>query len=1061
MNLLEKINKLKRKRVLNDLLSLLFLLLSFAILSFLIFLTTHTFPFAISFSLIFILLILYLKRDFKSLPFFQDYSKIKTGILLEENFPILRGVLTPAISLAEKEKELLSGKEGYSPALIRAAISEAEKMIGGLRLESILNRRLLRRSAFASLFTSSITLLFPLFFPKLFLFAFNSKFFPKKIPLAIIIHPKEVITLPNKEVKIGISLSSPYRIPSGSLLLGKEKKAIRFQNNSAEFRLFPKEEMTFTVSVLKRVAFGRIRMTTPLEITSLTALLSPPPYTSLPPTSIQFPKEISLLKGTEVKLEGKINKLAKITLSPFPNLIPESDTFSFTFKATNETLVVLNFGEEKSLPIKINYLPDESPFVRFLLPGRDMEIPESMGILLLLYALDDFGLKDITISARIGKEGESQPFKVYQKKSNQKADTISFLWDLTNLNLLPGDEITYYAVVWDNDPDSPKSHKSDEYRLRFPTLAEIYSKTVEKRREIESSLSSQLSESEKVSEEIEEIISALKKERKLSWEERKSLAAAFQKKEDIISQLKKLREEVARAMEELLASAVYDRETMEKLEELERLLAEILPKELREEIAKLREALRKEKKDFAKILERMKMTSEELKKMLERSVEVLKRLQEEAKLKELEKKLAEIGKEQKKIEEAMKGLEREELAKREKAIEEALKSWEKELKELALSERENQKSLDGIKSELEKKPLSEIAKGIKEKMSEGKLAAAKKMSENLRKEIAEFANRLRELSSGMKKKREEEIIQRLKRSAQELIEIVETTEDLEKETRERRDEKRLIEKSRGISEGVRTVADSLIALAQRHIQISPRIADGLFKAQSALAEGGSSLFEKNYPRAEGKFSESKVLINNTIEGLIFLLRSAPKGGMGGDLEDFLSALADGLKEMSELLSEMGGIPIPLPSPLSAEQMAAIERLLGRHRSLREKLEEMMKGLTDKPGLTSSMAGIIEEMKRIEQDLEKLNVTRELVEREDRVFQRLLDVERSLRKREAEEKREREVGKEFEINEKPILPKDLGERKRVLQEELLRSLQENYPREYYRLIKAYFDALLYE
>jgi hypothetical protein len=165
--------------------------------------------------------------------------------------------------------------------------------------------------------------------------------------------------------------------------------------------------------------------------------------------------------------------------------------------------------------------------------------------------------------------------------------------------------------------------------------------------------------------------------------------------------------------------------------------------------------------------------------------------------------------------------------------------------------------------------------------------------------------------------------------------------------------------------------------------------------------------------------------------------------------------------MSEILSEMGGMPIPIPSPLSAEQLSALQRILGRQRSLRERLEEMMKGLPEKPGLTSAMEGIIDEMKKIEEDMEKLNITRELVEREEKVFHRLLDVERSIRKKEAEEKREREVGKEFKIEERPILPKDLGEKKRVLQEELLNALRENYPREYYRLIKEYFDALLYE
>jgi len=1068
MKLLEIIDRLNRRRLANDLLAFSLLLLSSLFLVLLI-LTTPPSPFLLFFSLLSGFFFYLFYKLFSFFPFFQSYSRIRSGYLLEDKFPVIKGKLIPALSLAENYKKLQGSKEAYSLTLINAAINEAQEILKGLPINAIVNRPFLKKSATAFLMMVWVIALFAFFFPKNFLFSFYSLFSPGRIPLEISISPREILTLPNKEVQIKIAIRAPYQFSSTLLYFvsssAERKVKLPLKKNQAVYKFYPKEPLLYYVKVFNRLSEkGKIRINQPLALSRLTSFLQPPLYTSLPPLRIDFPKEISCLKGSEIKISGAVNQKADLSFllnGREVKQIYSADTFFFSFSAIKETLFSIKLiganQEELVYPVKLNYLPDENPFVRFLLPGEDRDIPESMKILLYLLGLDDFGIKEISLFYQI-KEKE---IKFYSRYPNKKSDTLSFIWDLTKLNLLPGDEITYYATIKDNDPYGPKISKSQEYKLRFPTLTEIYSQTVEKREAIKSSLSTQLQESEKVSESIEELISTLKKERKLSWEERRAMESALEKKEEIISALKKLREEVKEMMEELLEGAVYDRETMEKLEELEKLLSEILPQELKEEIKKLRDALQKRSSDLSQILKKMKTTSEELKRQLERSIEILKRLQEEAKLSELEKRLKEIEENQKKIEKEMNQTPKEKLEEREKEIAEALKSWEEELKKLSLSEKEFQEILQGIRKELEKERFSEMAEGIRDEISAGKLSAARRNSESLRKKISQTRRQLSELAAGMKKKRRRDFVDRLWRYGLLLCEMAEKTKELQKETNEKKMGEELIKKSQGIKEGIQGLADSLLGLSSQSLQISPHLADDLLKAITALEEGGNLLFEKNYLAGENKFSEAKTEINNTIENILLLLTMAQKGGMSGSLEDFLSSLSQGLQEMSEILSEMGGMPIPIPSPLSAEQLSALQRILGRQRSLRERLEEMMKGLPEKPGLTSAMEGIIDEMKKIEEDMEKLNITRELVEREEKVFHRLLDVERSIRKKEAEEKREREVGKEFKIEERPILPKDLGEKKRVLQEELLNALRENYPREYYRLIKEYFDALLYE
>jgi ElaB/YqjD/DUF883 family membrane-anchored ribosome-binding protein len=150
--------------------------------------------------------------------------------------------------------------------------------------------------------------------------------------------------------------------------------------------------------------------------------------------------------------------------------------------------------------------------------------------------------------------------------------------------------------------------------------------------------------------------------------------------------------------------------------------------------------------------------------------------------------------------------------------------------------------------------------------------------------------------------------------------------------------------------------------------------------------------------------------------------------------------------------------------MSPEQVQQWQELMARQQALRQMLEQMLEQSGQQPGgsqpgMTSSAEAAIEEMKRLEQDLANLSQPRPMVDRSERIVNKLLDAQRSIRRRENMEQREAEVGKAFQTPTSPRLPVDLGERKKLLREELMRALKEDFPREYEPNVKAYFDALL--
>ena len=96
------------------------------------------------------------------------------------------------------------------------------------------------------------------------------------------------------------------------------------------------------------------------------------------------------------------------------------------------------------------------------------------------------------------------------------------------------------------------------------------------------------------------------------------------------------------------------------------------------------------------------------------------------------------------------------------------------------------------------------------------------------------------------------------------------------------------------------------------------------------------------------------------------------------------------------------------------------------------------------------------MKKVAEDLRNNNVNRETIRRQEGILSRLLDTQKSVNRREYSKKRKAETGLEFS-RLSPILPNDLNSDSERVMDIIKRALEEQYPRQYERLIKSYFKS----
>lgn len=1005
---------------------------------------------------------------------------------LEACRPQLRGRVMPALELARLN---LTGREGYSAELVAAALDDADTSIAGIRLWPLVSRRRL----FSGL---GFVLAVVLAGAALWLIA------PTRMQVGVanlLGRPESVVVVKALASDTAVTRGEPVRLVCRveprrifrrvrlKMVAGRrwhgagERSAARNQprevtrvygltGDSCVITLPVQEGFRYRFEVLGVKSEERyVGIIEPLALRGIEFEYLFPSYSKLAGYSASSP-EIRALKGTTIKFRGLANRKitgARLVLGAETTAIAlDSDSVSLqgSFRVMADGVGAILLAERSvevmATELRVRAIPDEAPLVRVLVPGRDIEMPASMKIGLVINVLDDFGVRDIRL--RWGIDSLDQVVRIGRSRTGQE-DTLAYFWDLSGVGLVPGSVVRYRAEASDNDEVSgPKTGMSNVYSVRFPTMAEIYSASVRQAERTGEILAPLQQEQEQVGAEFQRAAEALARNRELSWDERQALSGALAQQEGLMQQVAELQQEVANLAEELSGSLVFDSQTMERLGQLQQLLSQVLPRELQRTLEQLRERLEANAPELRLALEKFQFEQERLRANIERAIELLQRIVEEQRLDELARRADELARAQEDVARQAEKQTSPALAERQNDIATGLDSLQSRLGELAsaLSDSVIADSLDKLLDELTATELAEAVRELARQMQTGQSGNAADKGKSLAADMRSAADRLKSLAEQFKRRRSADVAERLAVQTREALMLSQEQEQLETSGESA---ERLARLQAGLRDGGRVLAESLAALATRSLTVTPGMAQELASAVNAMDAAGRSLNEGNTAAARTQMVRARMALNNVARALLDALGAAMRGGgASGEMQGLMEQLSQMAGEQLGINSETGGIPIPMPGGMSASQLEAIARALSRQSALRQRLEQMMQTLgASQPGLMASLEQVVEEMKAVERDLADLNVSRQLVERQQQILSHLLDAQRSLRQRGQKEQREAETARPYTPGARPKLPEDRGERNRLLREELLRSLRQGYPQDYEDLIRAYFERLLYQ
>ena len=931
---------------------------------------------------------------------------------------------------------------------------------------------------------------------------------------------------------IKITTSNPPSVPEGESALIKiiakgsldiPKIHWRFSNQQWRTQTLEKDE--FETPPIKqnfqyRVSAGNEITNTktimPLkspEIIETIIKMEPPQYTGL-----GMLRESPFIYGSTSEILWKANR--KIVDATF--LSEDQPQWNFTvtpngdmklsFKALKEFKYHIDFTDELGLNNKTELMDivikqDSSPQAKIISPSPDYELPVNMRIPIHFETKDDYWFTKVNLVYEISYTGENHNIQIWGNGNNASASirnstfTImkkdsrlkgSFEWDMADLDLLPGEMVSYWIEVWDNDGvDGPKSGRSTIQVVRSKSIFDEYQNDIEYDSEQVDKLDDLLEKQKEIGKQTEQILEEMEN-KKLERPASKSEETPFTKKErmeEIAEEQKGLKEEmenlykeIEKQTDELVKEHSYSLSIRQKMERIQELLNELLSNDMKQVMQKFNDVLEEmSKSQPEKKMEDLSDSLEKYEKKLDRTLKNLEAAYMQKQLEALYQQASEVAKEQKRLKEETESanleknedvpsatserlaMKQEQLQKQTESILEKMESLSGEMKENFPEVSEN---LEKAGQNAEEQKITESMEKASEAIKQNKGSEASQSQEQAQKGMEQLMSELesaQNMMGGMSLQMDiAGIREAYERSIQlslaigRLIPIVEELQGSAAST-DLWKAHPVGKEARWLENEGKIIASKVEEMAAKNPFINYRIIELLNGASLTQVDIVETLTLGQIYKLSG---EEKATLAQTNEAAYLLLANMSmlmqqQQSMG--LESYFQQLEQLIQQQQKLNEETERLHEEGKEKPGWQQR--MEQMANEQRQIREqlqKLQEQQKQLNELLGRFDELG---QEMMDVEKMLEDQEAGPEVQEKQKEILTRLLDAEKSQKEQAYSKKRESKPGEK--ISSPKTAPSE-EEREELTRDHLIESQWdlsgESLPYDYREKIEDYFRKM---
>ena len=758
-----------------------------------------------------------------------------------------------------------------------------------------------------------------------------------------------------------------------------------------------------------------------------------------------------------------------------------TDLYSFDRRALRNDRYTLYVGNDRlpradSVSYGLTVIADQYPQIsaETFTDSTDRKLVYFVG-----EASDDHGIRQLDFVYLLRNGGsDATETRVAISGRSGKQTRYDHVFDLRrDLTLEPGDELSYYFEVFDNDGvNGSKSAKSGVMTYREPTRKEMEARSEANDSQVKDQLTKALEATQELQEETEALREKLLQEKELDWKAKKEVEKLQQKQQEIQQQI----EEAKRAFEENLENEQPTEEIRQKEEKLQEMFEEAVSEEMQrlmEEIQQLMEELNKD--ETLERMEDMELSDQEAEAELERMLELFKQLEVEKEMQDAIEQMEELAEQQEQLAEetAAEETPSEELQEKQEALQQEMQELGEKLEQAEEKNEQLAQPMPLDTQEEERQETEQSMEKAREQLQEQKNQEASEQQKQAAEQMKQTVQQMQQDMQSMQQQSQKEDMAAIRQLLENIVDLSfdqeETMDDLNVTTVNTPRYVELVQQQFRINGDFELVRDSLQALANRNFSIETFVTEKVTEIRGNLATTITELEERQTPQAANQqqramtgLNDLALMLNESMEQMQQQMagqmqgqqqcQKPDKSGAGKQGQQPQPGEKPGSETQQKIGEDMQGLKEGLKkgeggSSKEFAEMAARQAAL--RRALEEKQRQMQQGGEGKDG---ELEQLIEQMNNAEEDLVNKRLTQESIRRQQDILTRMLEHERSEREQKMDEQRKSETADQ----QRRQLPAELETylRERTAELERYRRASPRLKPYYQQLVDSYLRSL---
>ncbi len=302
--------------------------------------------------------------------------------------------------------------------------------------------------------------------------------------------------------------------------------------------------------------------------------------------------------------------------------------------------------------------------------------------------------------------------------------------------------------------------------------------------------------------------------------------------------------------------------------------------------------------------------------------------------------------------------------------------------------------------------------------SQGQKSQARQQGQQAEQELDPLDDQLQQQREEMQQEWKQEVVQALDRAMADATRLANRQLQVSDALRRGETSAGVRSEQGAIEEGVERLLQQVQEAAGKNALVSPQSSVALAAGRDKMRQAREAISSAapNSREASRQAGEAVDALNAAAMSLLRSRGAVDGAGSGSGLQEAMQQMQQMANQQGQLGQQSGGM-LPMMGQGGGQMQEQLRQLGAQQRALSEQLERMRAG-----GQLPGTAEMAQEAKELARTLEAGRLDRQTVERQERLFRRMLDAGRTLQGQEEDDKKERQssVGDEANVQLPPAL-----------------------------------------